>query len=128
MTKGDIVEEIPTPKVIEITAGEDLSKGDVVTLADGNKVDIGGNEYGPFGVTIENITSGAKGKVIIKGVVEVKYSKASGNCSAFDMLIASTTTAGCVTTGTKGTDIFEEYIGIALEAIINGGTGKVLLV
>jgi len=128
LTVGDIVAEIPQPKVIEITAGENLTKGNVVTLADANVADTGGDEYGPFGVAIEDIASGAKGKVIVKGIVEVKAgADPGGDISAFDMLVASTTTAGSVGTGVKGTDTFEEYVGIALEAIAEGGTGKMLL-
>ena len=111
--------------VEEITAGENLTKGDVITLADGCKVDTGGNEYGPFGVALEDITSAAKGPVALGRSVVV--ATVDGTVSAFDMLVASSTTAGRVMTGTPGTDVYEEYVGYALAAIAATKAGAILL-
>lgn len=84
MAAGDVVYEyaymlLPTSK----NATAAINKGEVVSLKDGRK--CAAADPGPFGVAVTNIANGAdmKGKVLIKGVVDVV---ASGQIGQFNFV------------------------------------------
>ncbi len=69
--------KLPTSK----NATADIAKGEVVSLKDGRK--CAASDPGPFGVATEAISNGSdmRGKVLIKGVVDVT---ASGSIGQFN--------------------------------------------
>lgn len=61
---GDISKTSSLVSIV-MTAGENITKGDVVTLVDGLIADVTAAEVGPFGVAMEDIANGADGPVAV---------------------------------------------------------------
>ena len=113
-------------RIETVTATEDISKGQVVTLADGKVADITAGEVGPFGVAIMDIANGAAGQVAVAPTVVYIKAGAAG-FSAWTHVFPSEQTGeeGMVVDAASPT--FDEIVGTALEAAASGAVGKVQL-
>jgi len=124
---GDIAKEAGLV-VISITAAEDITKGDVVTLVDGNIADVGAGEVGPFGVALEAIANTETGIVAIEG--EVYIQSGAAGFTAFALLMPSEVAGEEGQVVDVAAPVFNEVVGMALEAAtaVAGGTpGRVRL-
>ena len=117
---GDIVKE-QGMRIETITAAEDIKKGNVVTLADGNIADITEAETGPFGVAIEDIDSGEEGQVAVAPTVIYLLPGAAG-CTAFTHVMPSEVTDEEGRIVDVSTPTFDEVVGVALETGTDGAT------
>jgi len=122
---GDIAHERGL-QVITITAGEDISKGDVVTLVDGMIADVTAGETGPFGVAIADIANGEEGEVAIAPST-VYLTAGTGGFTAFTHVMPSETATEEGTVVDVATPTFDEVVGVALETATATAVGKVRL-
>ena len=109
--------------LVTITAGEDISKGDVVTLADGNIADVTAGEIGPFGVAIADIASGEEGEAAVAPTT-VYVTAGTGGVSAFDLVMPSETVGEEGKVQTVSSPAFNEVVGMMLEAAVATAVGK----
>ena len=117
-------------ETVVITCSEALAKGDVVTLtlasgkfsaaAQHNQADSTPNLL--LGVALDAVSSGAKGRIALRGVVEVAC---EDTADAGIALVGSATTDGRIEAqGTNPADAgaaFEKVVGIALEDTTTSG-------
>ena len=115
---GDIVKE-QGMRIETITAGEDIKKGNVVTLVDGNIADIAAAETGPFGVAIMDIDSGEEGEVAVAPTVIYLLPGAAG-CTAFTHVMPSEVASEQGRIVDVSTPTFDEVVGVALETGADG--------
>ena len=124
---GDIAYETNL-QIITITFGEDASKGDVITLADGMIADTTAAETGPFGVAIADvdISVDAEGEVAIAPST-VYLTAGTGGFTAFTHVFPSETATEEGTVVDAVTPTFDEIVGVALETAAAAAVGKVRL-
>ena len=108
---------------LEITAAEDIKKGNLVTLVDQLIADITAAEVGPFGVALEDIDSGDIGVVAIAPSIVYALPGAAG-WTAFTQLMPSEQTSEEGRLVDVSTPVFDEVAAIALEGASDGATAK----
>jgi len=111
---------------VEFTAGEDISKGDVITLVDGMIADITAAETGPFGVAIADVDNGDDGVAAIAPTV-VYLTAGTGGFTAFTHVMPSETVGEEGAVVDVSTPTFDEVVGVALETAAATAVGKVRL-
>lgn len=109
--------------LVTITAGEAVSKGDVVTLVDGNIADVTAAETGPFGVAIADIANGEEGEVAIAPTV-VYVTAGTGGATAFTLVMPSETATEEGTVVDVSSPAFNEVVGMMLETVAAAAVGK----
>ena len=108
---------------LEVTAAEDLKKGNLITLVDMNIADVGAAELGPYAVCLEDIDNGEKGVVAIAPSIVYALPGAAG-WTAFTQLMPSEQTDEEGRLVDVSTPVFDEVAAIALEGASDGATAK----
>ena len=124
---GDIAKEAGL-RVETITFVEDVSKGDVITIATGEIADVAEAEVGPFGVALQDvdILEDDKGEVAVAPSV-VYLTAGTGGFTAFTHVFPSETATEEGTVVDAVSPTFNEIVGTALEAALATKVGKVQL-
>ena len=116
-------------ETVVITCSEALAKGDVVTLtlangkfaacAQHNQADSTPDHI--LGVALDAVSSGAKGRIALRGVVDVACEAVAAGLT----VVGSPTTDGRLeaqgTDGANDPSAFEKVVGITLTAASNAG-------
>lgn len=124
---GDIAKEAGL-RVETITFVEDVSKGDVITIATGEKADITAGEPGPFGVALHDVdySEDPYGEVAVAPSV-VYLTAGTGGFTAFTHVMPSETGGEEGTVVDVSSPAFNEVVGTALETVTATNVGKVQL-
>jgi len=111
---------------IPFTAGEDVLKGDVLTMADMKVADVGAGETGPFCVALEDVLNGEDGvAAIAPSTVYLEAGTAGMTYGTHVMPSEDVGEEGDVVDVSSPT--FDEVVGVCLEAKTVGLFGKVRL-
>lgn len=121
MAIGDL--KGPECVVIEVTAGDTITKGQVVHLEldDGLWDPVADTNVGKFGVAIEAIASGETGRVCIWGRIEVTATAAA---IAKGSLVMGGTTGKVAKIDATGAGL-GEVAGTAMEAFASNGSNTI---
>lgn len=122
---GDIVYEDDF-RAIDFSPGEDVVKGDVVTLVDGMKCAT--TVVGPYGVALEDCLS-TETKAFAIAPTTIYLVAALAGFTAYTRVVASVTGAGADDGEVEdwNAETLDCIIGSALESKANGLIGKVRL-
>ena len=122
---GDIA-RTSNMKLVTITAGEAITKGDVITLVDGLIADVTAAEVGPFGVAVADIANGAEGEVAI-APTEIYVEVGTAGVTAFTLVMPSEETGEEGDVVDVSTPVFNEVVGMALETQTVGLMARIAL-